>query len=107
MHTNEQPAFLYKIISELDWTQSQTQTTVKLPPLDKDFIHLAEEHQVQRIIDKFWSHADRIVILKLDSIKLKGHLVKEKNPGGTTAFYHLYEGSIPMNAVVEATINPK
>jgi hypothetical protein len=35
----------------------------------------------------------------VDASKLAGRLVKERNPGGTTEYYHLYEGSIPTSAV--------
>lgn len=49
-----------------------------------------------------------VVLLKLETAKLRGRLVYEVNPGGTTKYYHLYEGSIPLEAVVEATeVSPK
>ncbi len=69
--------------------------------MDKEFIHLAKEDQVDGVISKFWNNKNPI-ILKLDSSKIVGKLVYETNPGGTTKYYHLYEGQIPLIAVIEA-----
>ncbi len=38
--------------------------------------------------------------ITLDPTKFSGKLVKEKNPGGETEYFHLYEGKIPLTAVV-------
>lgn len=42
------------------------------------------------------------MVLKIDPSKLIGKLVFEVNPGGTQKYYHLYNGKIPLNAVIEA-----
>lgn len=98
------PPYLYKIISQEDWQESQKQNYVINSPLDKDFIHLATEAQVPHVAEKFWKNKSYIV-LKLDTKKLKGHLSYETNPGGTTYYFHLYEGFIPLEAVVETSSN--
>lgn len=99
------PNYLYKIISIKQWNESQSQNRVLSSSMDLDFIHLAEEEQVPIVIQKFWSNQDHI-ILKLDPNKLAGRLVYETNPGGVTLYYHLYEGSIPLDAVVQVrTVN--
>lgn len=91
---------LYKIVSNQQWEESLGQSQVMNSPLDKDFIHLATEGQLPHIAQKFWNNKD-LIILKLDSKKLTGRLVYEANPGGTTLYYHLYDGNIPLDAVVE------
>ena len=94
------PEHLYKIVSPEVWKNSQEHNQVMPSGLDDHFIHLATEEQVPHILQKFWNQKDH-VILKLDSKKLIGRMVYETNPGGSTRYYHLYEGKIPLDAVLE------
>lgn len=97
------PEYLYKIVSLEEWQKSLLHNEIALSSMDKEFIHLAKEEQVVHVAQKFWGNMDYIV-LKLASKKLVGRLVYETNPGGSTQYYHLYEGNIPLDAVVEVTI---
>lgn len=99
-----QPEILYKIISIDNWEESQTTNTLKLSIIDKKFIHLALESQLEKIKQKFWKDTPSYVVLKLDPKKLKGRLVLESNPGGKGQYYHLYSGSIPMDSITDYTI---
>ncbi len=94
--------FLYKIVSEENWQASQKKKQLVLPAEDEKFIHLAEEAQLKKIIQKCWKDKSSFYLLKISPQKLKGKLVKEKNPGGNTEYYHLYNGSIPLSAVIKA-----
>lgn len=96
------PPHVYKIVTPLDWDQAKKTGKVPLSDMDKKsgFIHLAGDGQVEGIVNKYWQDVPMIVILKLDTSKLEGRLVKEKNPGGNTLYYHLYNGSIPVEAVM-------
>ena len=67
---------------------------------DTTFIHLSTGDQLPRITDKFFKGID-YVILKVETKKMQGRLVFENNPGGENKYYHLYEGTIPLDAVVE------
>lgn len=96
------PDYLYKIISPEQWEQSLLQHEIAISSLDEDFIHLAKEDQVASVVQKFWNNKNYIV-LKLVSKKLVGRLIYEANPGGSTQYYHLYEGNIPLDAVVNVT----
>lgn len=101
--TNEEiamPQYLYKIVSPEEWQMSQESQEVKKSPLDTAFIHLATEEQIIHVTEKFWKDKAYLV-LKLDPSKLKGRLVLETNPGGSTRYYHLYDGSIPLDAVTD------
>lgn len=97
------PEYLFKIVSKEQWEESLHGHAMVLSVLDKDFIHLAKEEQVAHVVQKFWGGRSYI-ILKLASKKLKGRLVYETNPGGATKYYHLYDGSIPLKAVVDVTV---
>lgn len=97
---SEVPQYLYKILSLDDWMISQSKSTIHLSEMDQKFIHLSTEEQIPNILKKFFNSDSKTVILKLDSQKLPGKLVKERNPGGTTEYFHLYNGSIPIEAVV-------
>jgi uncharacterized protein (DUF952 family) len=98
-HENHTPQYLYKIVSPEEWQDSLLKNQVVTSPLDKNFIHLATENQLAHVVQKFWNDKSHI-ILKLDSKKMTGRLIYETNPGGTTQYYHLYEGKIPLDAVV-------
>lgn len=95
------PKFLYKIISIQNWEESQPLDFVKLTEDDRQFVHLAKEDQLDRIIDKYWSSISKFIILKLETARLKGQIAFEANPGGHNKYYHLYNGKIPLKAVAE------
>lgn len=96
---NKVPQYLYKISSIQLWEQSKQQEMVALDETDETFIHLATEEQLPLIIKKFWNNTP-YVLLQLSTQELSGRLVFEKNPGETSLYYHLYNGKIPMKAVV-------
>lgn len=94
------PEYLYKLLSPAAWQQSQGSDRLVLGPDDTVFIHLAEAEQVDRIAKKFFSEHAQVVVIQLKTDDLPGRLVKEANPGGTTKYYHLYDGYLPFEAVV-------
>ena len=99
------PQYLYKIVSPKEYRKSLLQNEVVSSLIDKEFFHLSTENQISHVVQKFWKDQD-YVILKLDSKKLIGRLVYEINPGGTTQYYHLYEGKIPLDAIVDVLMKP-
>jgi peptide deformylase len=101
---NQPPQYLYKILSLRNWQATQNRKTAQLSAEDEAFIHFSTEHQLQRVIGKYWSDAPQFVVLKIDTHKLKGRWAFETNPGGTTKYYHLYGGVIPFNSIVESKI---
>lgn len=103
MDDPEVPKYLYKVISEQQWEESQKREDIVLAPMDHHFIHFATEQQVSHVTKKFWENKNYI-ILKVETHKLKGRLVYETNPGGMVKYYHLYDGKIPRDTVVETTL---
>ncbi len=96
------PKQLYKILSIENWDKSQKLDTIALAEMDNDFIHFATEQQLAGIIDKFWKNVSKFMVLTIDTQKLSGQLKFETNPGGTTKYYHLYDGKIPRDAIISA-----
>lgn len=103
-HVVEASECLYKIMPYELWQQSQGKESLELSAMDAEFIHLSTEAQVEKTAAKFFAHVPSYVVVKVDVSKLKGDLVYEANPGGTTKYYHLYNGAIPRSAVVEYKI---
>ncbi|MBI5346074.1 MAG: DUF952 domain-containing protein [Chlamydiae bacterium] len=101
---NRAPKYLYKILSKENWQKSQLLPFVYLSEMDKEFIHFSTEEQLDKIIQNFWSDVLEFVVLKIDTQKLIGNLVFESNPGGVNKYYHLYSGSIPIDAILEFKI---
>lgn len=95
------PKYLYKILSFENWKESQNLPFIYLSNDDDDFIHLATEDQLERIIKKFWGSTPEFIVLKIETNNLVGKLVYEANPGGSNKYYHLYEGKIPRSSVIE------
>lgn len=100
MKQNHLPEYLYKIVSPEQWQESLIQNRVMPSAIDTTFIHLATEGQIEHVAQKFWRNR-KSIILKLAANRLLGNLVYENNPGGSNYYYHLYSGSIPLDAVVE------
>lgn len=96
------PKYLYKVLSFEDWKKSQGSESVKLSEADHHFIHFSKKDQLERIIEKYWTNCPEFVVLKIDIKNLPGKLIFEANPGGINKYYHLYNGSIPISAVVES-----
>ncbi len=88
-------------MAQADWQHSQTLGYLKPLNMDTDFIHMCTEEQIGTIVEKFWQDTTDIVIAKIDSQKLQGDLKYETNPGGKNKYYHLYNGSIPLDAVAD------
>jgi uncharacterized protein (DUF952 family) len=98
------PPYLYKVLSLENWKQSQAAKSLALSADDQAFIHFSREDQLERITSKYWSSVPEYMILKISTAKLLGKLVLEANPGGTSKYYHLYDGSIPLDAITESKI---
>jgi uncharacterized protein (DUF952 family) len=96
------PQYLYKVLSVENWEASQSALTLQLSKDDDAFIHFSTDDQLERITSKYWAKDPEHIILKIDTSKFKGKLVYEANPGGASKYYHLYEGSIPLEAIIES-----
>lgn len=94
------PDKLIKVVSPHAWEESQAGGILICEPMDDEFIHMATDEQVERVISKFWNEREYI-LLYLDPTKLIGTIKYESNPGRQSKYYHLYGGYIPLSAVKE------
>lgn len=94
------PEYLYKIVSKEHWETSKNLEALKLSEQDEAFIHFSTEEQLEGIIKKYWSSVLEFYVLKVVVSGLPGEMRHEINPGGERKYYHLYDGSIPINAIV-------
>lgn len=94
--------YLYKVVTLDQWHDSQKAMHLKLLPADDEYIHLTTEPKIIEVIEKFFSSEKEVVVLTLDIYALEGRLVEERISGkGSTGYYHLYDGAIPIDAVIE------
>lgn len=100
----ELPTYIYKILSKEAWEASSELGFVQLTSDDDAFIHFSKIDQLERIISKYWKDQSEFIVLAIDPKKLPGRLVFETNPGGSAKYYHLYNGSIPLEAVVDVSL---
>jgi uncharacterized protein (DUF952 family) len=98
------PKHLYKVVFLDNWNKSSGKKSLLLSAEDADFIHLATEDQLSHVLARFWSMVPKYIILRVDVEKLPGNLVYEKNPEGTVYYYHLYNGSIPIEAISDVKV---
>lgn len=103
----EAPEFLFKVLSVEGWAISQKNDRLMLAAIDTEFIHLATEEQLERVLEKFWCNNQRFYVLKVNPQKFVGRLVHEQNPGGTNKYYHLYDGYIPLECVIDVRMIEK
>lgn len=101
MTSESSPQFLYKVLSSAFWKRNRNESLLELPAMDTPFIHLSTKEQMIPVIKKFFIRENEVFVLKLDVKKLPGRLLHEKNPGGESLYYHLYDGYIPQSAIAD------
>jgi len=104
IRAEEMPTSLYKILTIENWKASQGKERVVLSKDDTPFIHFSTEEQLDKIRAKYWANVPIYVILKVNPGLLIGDLRFESNPGGLQKYYHLYNGYIPLKAVVSSEV---
>jgi|688.fasta_scaffold238468_2 uncharacterized protein (DUF952 family) len=93
--------YIYHIAVVADWESAQESGLYEVPSLkDEGFIHCSMEDQLSRVLDRFYSGRKDLVVLCIDSRKLKSQLVYEWAPSLEATFPHVY-GPINIDAVTE------
>jgi len=69
---------------------------------DEGFIHCSFDHQLDGVIGRYYSGADSLVVLEIDSEMLTSELVNEPSTGGEI-YPHIY-GPINRDAIIEVTV---
>ena len=98
--------FIYHIVLPEVWEVIKDQSSYSAESLDAEgFIHCSYDHQIDDVLQRYYSQAERVVILKLDVGKLTSKLVSEPSTGGEV-YPHIY-GPVNMDAVVNAEARTK
>ena len=93
-------SLIYHIARKQDWENAKAQELYTIPSLtDEGLIHCCEEVQVSGILERYYTNASDIVILTLDTEKLRSQLVYEWSPSLEATFPHIY-GPINTDCVV-------
>ena len=104
MHQNQNPQYLYKVLSLRNWQATQNRNTVLLTTEDCKFIQFLKEDQIQEYLTKNGPDENQFVVLKIDISKLDGKLALESNPEEITQYFRLYDGFIPFHSISESKI---
>lgn len=92
--------FIYHIVLPEVWEQVKDKRNYEHQSLETEgFIHCSYEEQLDAVIERYYSDADELVILKIDTGKLTSKLVSEPSTGGKV-YPHVY-GTLNLDAVVE------
>ena len=91
---------IYHIARKQDWGKAKAQELYTIPSLtDEGLIHCCEEEQVSGILERYYPDTTDVVILTLDTEKLRSQLVYEWSPSLEATFPHIY-GPINTDCVV-------
>ena len=91
---------IYHIARKQDWEKAKAQELYAIASLtDEGLIHCCEEAQVSGILERYYPDTTGIVILTLDTEKLRSQLVYEWSPSLEATFPHIY-GPINTDCVV-------
>ena len=94
--------FIYHIVLPNVWQQFDGKPSYSAESLQTEgFIHCSYASQLDGVINRYYGNAERVMILKLDTDKLRSKLVKEASTGGEI-YPHIY-GRINRDAIVEVS----
>lgn len=99
---------IYHLTTEENWQKYQGAPSYQVDSLQTEgFIHCSYAGQLDAVIQRYYSNFPAVLILTIDTEKLKAKLVEESSTGGEI-YPHIY-GRLNHNAVVkveERVINP-
>lgn len=90
---------IYHVTLPSHWERFQDRPSYQTESLHTEgFIHCSYLNQLPGVLKRYFANAKKVLILTIDSDKLKSKLVEEKAENGE-AFPHLY-GRLNHNAVI-------
>ena len=92
--------FLYKIVTQADWSTTQKTGLIPLSSVDvrDGFIHLSTATQFIATANLYFRDTDQPLVIEFDSAQLKGEIRWEWSDQRQSEFPHLYATSLPLNA---------
>lgn len=89
---------IYHIVLPEVWATFDTGLYRHASLADEGFIHCSFEHQLDGVIERYYSGVDSVVILEIESERLMSRMIKE--PSTNSEIYpHIY-GPINRDAIV-------
>jgi uncharacterized protein (DUF952 family) len=90
---------IYHIVLPEVWAQFEGRPSFRAPSLESEgFIHCSFESQLENVIRRYYGNVLQVVILHIETEKLRSKLVKEQSTGGEI-YPHIY-GRINMDSIV-------
>jgi len=63
------------------------------------FVHCSYDHQLDAVLKRYYANAEKVLVLKIDTEKLRSKLVAEPSTNNEV-YPHIY-GRLNLNAIVE------
>ena len=90
---------IYHVVLPAVWERFRERPSYRSESLETEgFIHCSYAQQLDGVIDRYYSEAEKLLVLAIDTGKLRAKLVEEPSTGGEI-FPHIY-GPINTDAVV-------
>lgn len=94
-------AIIYHVTTRQEWIDAKEKGFYAAPSLDTEgFIHTSEAHQVDGVLQRYYSGKKDLLKLVIDTQKLSSELKYELAPSVNENFPHIY-GPINLDAVTE------
>lgn len=92
--------FIYHIVLPEVWEEIKSIPLYSAPSLfDEGFIHCSYDHQIDGVLQRYYSDRSQVVILKIDTELLGSRLVAEPSTNDEV-YPHIY-GPINLHSVVD------
>ena len=96
---------IYHILLPETWEAIKDNSFYETESLaDEGFIHCSYDDQLEGVLERYYSDADRVVVLSVDANRLTSPLVSEPSTNDEP-YPHVY-GPINLDAVVKAETRP-
>lgn len=95
---------VYHIVLPEVWDAFDTELYRASSLETEGFIHCSFAHQLDGVIDRYYRHAESVVILEIDAERLMSRVVKETSTG-SDIYPHIY-GPINRDAILNVKKKP-
>ncbi len=94
-------AIIYHITSVNQWENALEQGFYTDPSLQSEgFIHCSQDHQVEGVLERYFSGRENLLKLVIDTAQLRSPLQFDLAPSINEEFPHIY-GPLNLDSVVE------
>lgn len=94
--------FIYHVTTLAEWELAQKEDFYKAASLDiEGFIHCSTTHQVDGVLERYFSGKNDLIKLTIDPNKLNSKLIFELSPSINQEFPHVF-GVINLDSIINA-----